>query len=201
MRLSSSALAQVGITNASVKTPAKNQLFELNGVISFGSLYFLLGRLRIEQWQHVAIELRGETKTLAPLNASEKFAISGAGKTFRGLPSELALGTLGHGTPGRRKMIFHHSYKDTQWIAPYVPSYAAELRNRDWSDERDYRRAGIGATCSPGENLAAELRQRNYSEATIGKSSAAIYCGSDAKFCHDELVTPMSHDLDFVHAN
>jgi hypothetical protein len=80
-----------------------------------------------------------------------KKSISGAGKTFRGLPSELASEHRVHGTPGRRKMIFHHSYKDTQWIAPYVPTYSAELRNRDWSDERVYRRAGIGANLLAGK--------------------------------------------------
>ena len=66
-------------------------------------------------------------------------------------------------------MIFHHSYKGTQWIAPYVQTYSAELRNRDWSDERVYRRAGIGANLLGGENLAAELKRRNYPEETISK--------------------------------
>ena len=41
----------------------------------------------------------------------------------------------------------------------------AELRNRDWSDERVYRRAGIGATCSvvkpAGEAQAAKLSESN----------------------------------------
>ena len=64
---------------------------------------------------------------------------------------------------------FHRSYKDTQRIAPYVPSYAAELRKRDWSDDRVYRRAGIGANLLDGENLGAELKQRKYSETAIGK--------------------------------
>ncbi len=64
---------------------------------------------------------------------------------------------------------FHRSYKDTQRIAPYVPTYAAELRKRDWSDDRVYRRAGIGVNLLAGENLAAEFRRRNYSEAAIGK--------------------------------
>jgi hypothetical protein len=66
-------------------------------------------------------------------------------------------------------MIFHHSYKDTQWIAPYVPTYSAELRNRDWSDERVYRRAGIGATCSPGKTWRRSSGRRNYPEEAIGK--------------------------------
>lgn len=64
---------------------------------------------------------------------------------------------------------FHRSYKDTQRIAPYVPTYAAELKKRDWSDDRVYRRAGIGANLLSGENLAAELERRNYPEAAIGK--------------------------------
>jgi hypothetical protein len=61
-------------------------------------IFFSAG-CEIEQWQHVATELRGKTKTFAPLNASEK-SISGAGKTFRGLPSELALGTPGSWNTG-----------------------------------------------------------------------------------------------------
>ena len=64
---------------------------------------------------------------------------------------------------------FHRSYKDTQRIARYVPSYAAELRKRDWSDDRVYRRAGMGANLLAGENLAAELKRRNYPETAIGK--------------------------------
>jgi membrane dipeptidase len=64
---------------------------------------------------------------------------------------------------------FHRSYKDTQRIAPYVPTYAAELRKRDWSDDRTYRRAGIGANLLDGQNLATELKRRNYPEAAIGK--------------------------------
>jgi membrane dipeptidase len=64
---------------------------------------------------------------------------------------------------------FHRSYKDTQRIAPYVPTYAAELLKRDWSDDRVYRRAGIGANLLDGQNLAAELKGRNYPEAAIGK--------------------------------
>ena len=64
---------------------------------------------------------------------------------------------------------FHRSYKDTQRIAPYVPTYAAELRKRDWSDDRVSRRAGIGANLLDPENLTAELKQRNYSESAIGK--------------------------------
>jgi hypothetical protein len=50
-----------------------------------------------------------------------------------------------------------------------VPTYAAELRKRDWSDDRVYRRAGIGANLLDGQNLAAELKGRNYPEAAIGK--------------------------------
>jgi microsomal dipeptidase-like Zn-dependent dipeptidase len=64
---------------------------------------------------------------------------------------------------------FHRSYKDTQRIAPYVPTYAWELRKRDWSDDRVYQRAGIGANLFERENLAAELKRRNYPKAAIGK--------------------------------
>ncbi|MPZ76831.1 MAG: hypothetical protein GEU77_09915 [Deltaproteobacteria bacterium] len=39
---------------------------------------------------------------------------------------------------------FHRSYKDTQRIAPYVPTYATELRKRDWSDDRVYHSAVVG---------------------------------------------------------
>ena len=51
---------------------------------------------------------------------------------------------------------FHRSYKDRQRIAPYVPSSAAELRKCDWSNDRVYRRAGIGASLLAGEDLAAD---------------------------------------------
>lgn len=64
---------------------------------------------------------------------------------------------------------FHRSYKDTQRIAPYVPTYAAELKKRDWSNDRVYRRNGIGAKLLDRENLAAEFRRRSYSEEAIGK--------------------------------
>jgi hypothetical protein len=50
-----------------------------------------------------------------------------------------------------------------------VPSYAAELGKRDWSDDRVYRRAGIGANLLAGENLAAELKRRNYPEDAVNK--------------------------------
>jgi hypothetical protein len=50
-----------------------------------------------------------------------------------------------------------------------VPTYAAELKKRDWSDDRVYRRGGIGAKLLDQENLPAELRRRNYSEDAIGK--------------------------------
>ena len=43
-----------------------------------------------------------------------------------------------------------------------------ELRNRDWSADRVYRRAGIGANLRGGEDLAAQLKQGNYPEAAIG---------------------------------
>ncbi len=64
---------------------------------------------------------------------------------------------------------FHRSYKDTQRIATYVPTYAAELKKRDWSDDRVYRREGIGAGLLDRENLPAEFRRRNYSDEAIGK--------------------------------
>ena len=64
---------------------------------------------------------------------------------------------------------FHRSYKDTKRIAPYLPSYAAELKKRDWSDDRVIRRSGIGAKLLDRENLAAEFRRRNYSDEAIGK--------------------------------
>jgi membrane dipeptidase len=64
---------------------------------------------------------------------------------------------------------FHRSYKDTKRIAPYVPTYAAELKNRDWRDDRVYRRSGIGASLLDRKNLPAEFSRRNYSEDAIGK--------------------------------
>jgi membrane dipeptidase len=64
---------------------------------------------------------------------------------------------------------FHRSYKDTKRIAPYLPSYAAELKQRDWNDDRVIRRKGIGARLLDGDNLPAELARRNYSEEAIGK--------------------------------
>jgi membrane dipeptidase len=64
---------------------------------------------------------------------------------------------------------WHRSYKDTKRIAPYLPSFAAEFAKRDWSEDRIYRRDGIGAKLLDGENLAAELAARNYSAANINK--------------------------------
>jgi membrane dipeptidase len=64
---------------------------------------------------------------------------------------------------------FHRSYKDTKRIAPYLPSYAAELKKRDWRDDRVVRRGGIGAKLLDRDNLMAEFKQRNYSDAAIGK--------------------------------
>ena len=64
---------------------------------------------------------------------------------------------------------FHRSFKDTQRIAPYVPTYAAELKKRDWSDDRVSRRGGIGAKLLDQENLAAAFARRSYSEEAIGK--------------------------------
>ena len=64
---------------------------------------------------------------------------------------------------------WHRSYKDTKRIAPYLPSFAAEFDKRDWSEDRIYRRDGIGAKLLDGENLGAELAARNYSAENIGK--------------------------------
>jgi len=64
---------------------------------------------------------------------------------------------------------FHRSHKDTQRVASYVPNYAAELKNRDWSDDRVYRRGGIGAKLLDRDNLPAAFARRGYSSAAIGK--------------------------------
>jgi len=64
---------------------------------------------------------------------------------------------------------FHRSYKDTKRIAPYLPSYAAELKKRDWRDDRVIRRNGIGAKLLDRDNLAAEFKRRSYSDEAIGK--------------------------------
>ena len=64
---------------------------------------------------------------------------------------------------------WHRSYKDTKRIAPYLPSFAAEFAKRDWSEDRIYRRDGIGARLLDRENLAAELKGRNYSAEEIDK--------------------------------
>lgn len=64
---------------------------------------------------------------------------------------------------------FHRSYKDTKRIAPYLPSYAAELKKRDWSDDRVIRRGGIGAKLLDRDNLQAEFQRRGYSEEAVGK--------------------------------
>ena len=64
---------------------------------------------------------------------------------------------------------WHRSYKDTRRIAPYLPSFAAEFSKRDWSDDRIYRRNGIGVKLVDRENLAAELTKRNYSDAAVQK--------------------------------
>jgi hypothetical protein len=50
-----------------------------------------------------------------------------------------------------------------------LPSFAAELEKRDWSEDRIYRRDGIGAKLLNRENLQAELVGRNYSAESIGK--------------------------------
>ena len=64
---------------------------------------------------------------------------------------------------------WHRSFKDTRRIAPYLPSYGAELKKRDWSDDRTYRRGGIGAKLLDRENLAAEMTRRNYSPEAVEK--------------------------------
>ena len=64
---------------------------------------------------------------------------------------------------------WHRSYKDTKRIAPYLPSFAAEFKKRDWSEDRIYRRDGIGTKLLDRENLATELTGRNYSAESIGK--------------------------------
>ena len=64
---------------------------------------------------------------------------------------------------------WHRSYKDTKRIAPYLPSFAAEFAKRDWSEDRIYRRDGIGAKLLDKENLAAELRRKNYTDDEAGK--------------------------------
>jgi len=45
----------------------------------------------------------------------------------------------------------------------------AEFTRRDWSEDRIYRRDGIGAKLLDRENLAAEITGRNYSDESIGK--------------------------------
>jgi membrane dipeptidase len=64
---------------------------------------------------------------------------------------------------------FHRSYKDTKRIAPYLPSYAAELKKRDWRDDRVMRRGGIGVKLLDQENLPVEFKRRNYSDEAIAK--------------------------------
>jgi hypothetical protein len=50
-----------------------------------------------------------------------------------------------------------------------LPSFAAELEMRDWSEDRIYRRNGIGAKLLDREKPAAELAGRNYSAESVGK--------------------------------
>jgi microsomal dipeptidase-like Zn-dependent dipeptidase len=45
----------------------------------------------------------------------------------------------------------------------------AEFEKRDWSEDRIYRRDGIGAKLLDKVNLAAELTGRNYSDESMGK--------------------------------
>ena len=51
--------------------------------------------------------------------------------------------------------------RESLWIQPQ--------HKRDWSEDRIYRRDGIGAKLLDQENLAAEFRRRSYSEEAIGK--------------------------------
>jgi len=62
---------------------------------------------------------------------------------------------------------WRRSYKDTRRIAPYLPSFAVELEQRDWSEDKVFRRSGIGAQLLDRENLAAELKKREYSDEAI----------------------------------
>lgn len=64
---------------------------------------------------------------------------------------------------------WRRSFKDTRRIAPYLPSFAIELEKRDWSEDKVYRRSGIGAKLLDRDNLAAELRKREYSDEAINK--------------------------------
>jgi len=50
-----------------------------------------------------------------------------------------------------------------------VPTYAAELRKPDWSDERVLPARRHRCQLASWENLAADVKRRNYPEATIGK--------------------------------
>ena len=64
---------------------------------------------------------------------------------------------------------WRRSFKDTRRIAPYLQSFAAELEKRDWTEDKVFRRSGIGAKLLDRENLSAELEKRNYSPEAIGK--------------------------------
>jgi hypothetical protein len=50
-----------------------------------------------------------------------------------------------------------------------VPNYGAELKNRDWNDDRVIRSKGIGAGLLDRDCLAKELEWRNYDADAIGK--------------------------------
>jgi hypothetical protein len=65
-----------------------------------------------------------------------------------------------------------------------------ELRKRDWSEDRVYRRAGIGANLVAGKNLAASSSDEINLKQRSAKFSAAIYCGSCGRFCHDHFLMP-----------
>lgn len=64
---------------------------------------------------------------------------------------------------------WRRSFKDTRRIAPYLPSFAVELEKRDWSEDKVFRRSGIGAQLLDRENLAAQLKKREYTDEAINK--------------------------------
>jgi len=86
---------------------------------------------------------------------------------------------------------FHRSYKDTQRITPYVPSYATELKKRDWSDDRVYRAPASAPTCSMDKTWRRSSNVEIIRKQPSAKSSATIYSGSCARFCHKHLLMPM----------
>ena len=69
----------------------------------------------------------------------------------------------------RRRMTFTARIKIRCVSLPYVRPMRAELKKRDWSDDRVHGRGGIGVKLLYWENLPAELQRRNYSAADMGK--------------------------------